>query len=122
MLKKRIIPVLLLKDGWIVQSKGFLKHQKIGNPMIAAKRLSEWGSDELIFLDISQNSKYDLNRDDQGYSNNRSFLDIIEEVSKSTFMPFTIGGKIRSISDIEKRLKLGADKISINTCAFEKKN
>ena len=40
--------------------------------MIAAKRLSEWGSDELIFLDISQNSKYDLNRDDQGYSNNRS--------------------------------------------------
>ena len=54
--------------------------------MIAAKRLSEWGSDELIFLDISQNSKYDLNRDDQGYSNNRSFLDIIEEVSKSTFI------------------------------------
>ncbi|MDA9882910.1 imidazole glycerol phosphate synthase cyclase subunit [Flavobacteriaceae bacterium] len=119
MLKKRIIPILLLKDGWIVQSKGFNKHQNIGNPMTSAIRLSEWGSDELFFLDISRNENYDLKRDDQGYSNHKSFLEIIAEVSKHTFMPFTIGGKIKSISDIEKRLALGADKISINTIAFE---
>ena len=118
MLKKRIIPILLLKDGWIVQSKGFKKHQNIGNPMTSAIRLSEWGSDELFFIDISRDDKYDLRRDDQGYKNNKSFLDIIKEVSKHTFMPFTIGGKIRSINDIEIRLKMGADKISINTVAF----
>ena len=122
MLKKRVIPILLLKDGWIVQSKGFKKHQNIGNPMTSAIRLSEWGSDELFFLDISRDDKYDLKRDDQGYTNHKSFLEIVEEVSKHTFMPFTIGGKIKSIKDIQKRLELGADKISINTIAFEKQN
>ena len=118
MKKNRLIPVLLLKDGWLVQSKGFSKYQNLGNPVTAVKRLSEWASDELIYLDISTEDNYDTRRNDQGYENRGSFLDIIEDVSKVTFMPITVGGKIRTLKDIEKRLSVGADKISINTMAI----
>jgi imidazole glycerol-phosphate synthase subunit HisF len=118
MKKNRLIPVLLLKDGWLVQSKGFSKYQNLGNPVEAVKRLSEWASDELIYLDISTGNSYDTRRNDQGYENRGSFLDIIKDVSKVTFMPITVGGKIRTLSDIEKRLSVGADKISINTMAI----
>jgi imidazole glycerol-phosphate synthase subunit HisF len=117
MKKNRLIPVLLLKDGWLVQSKGFSKYQNLGNPVTAVKRLSEWGSDELIYLDISSGDRYDTRRDDQGYGNRGSFLDIIADVSRVTFMPMTVGGRIRTLGDVEARLSLGADKISINTMA-----
>lgn len=120
MKKNRVIPVLLLKNGWLVQSRGFVRHQNLGNPIDAVKRLSKWASDELIYLDISRDDIYDINRDDQGYDNINSFLGIIEAVSKEVFMPMTIGGKIKSLHDIEKRLLLGADKISINTEAYKK--
>ena len=118
MKKKRLIPVLLLKNGWLVQSRKFSRHQNLGNPMMAVRRLSQWASDELIYLDITRDDKYDMGRDDQGYKNNQSFLDIIEEVSCETFMPITIGGKIETLNDIEKRLKIGADKVAINTAAY----
>lgn len=117
MKKNRLIPVLLLKDGWLVQSKGFSKFQNLGNPVAAVKRLSEWGADELIYLDISKDEVYDLRRNDIKNPNRDNILDILEDVSKVTFMPITIGGKIRSLTDIEARLKRGADKISINTQA-----
>ena len=119
MKKKRLIPVLLLRNGWLVQSKGFSRYQNLGNPTSAVKRLSEWASDELIYLDISREENYDLRRDDLGHPNRRSFLEIIEDVSKVTFMPITVGGRIRSLEDIEKRLASGADKIAINTIAVE---
>ena len=119
MKKKRVIPVLLLKNGWLVQSKGFKRHQNLGNPITAVKRLSEWASDEIIYLDISREEKYDLRRDDLGNPNKRIFLGIIEEVSKVTFMPITVGGRIRTIDDMRKRFSVGADKISINTAALE---
>ncbi len=122
MKKKRLIPVLLLKNGWLVQSRKFSRHQNLGNPMMAVRRLSQWASDELIYLDITRNDKYDMGRDDQGYKNNQSFLEIIEEVSRETFMPITIGGKIETLNDIEKRLKIGADKVAINTAAYTKKD
>lgn len=118
MKKNRLIPVLLLKNGWLVQSKEFKRYQNLGNPITAVKRLSEWGSDELIYLDISKDDIYDMRRDDQGYPNRQTFLEIIEDVSKVTFMPITVGGKIRTLKDIEKYLSLGADKISINTAAL----
>jgi imidazole glycerol-phosphate synthase subunit HisF len=119
MKKNRLIPVLLLKNGWLVQSKGFSRYQNLGNPVTAVKRLSEWASDELIYLDISTNDHYDMRRDDQGYKNNNSFLDIIQDVSRVTFMPITVGGRIRTIKDIEVRLSMGADKVSLNTMAVK---
>lgn len=122
MKKNRLIPVLLLKNGWLVQSKGFSKYQNLGNPVQAVKRLSEWASDELVYLDISSDETYDMRRDDQGYENRQSFLEIIEDVSKVTFMPITVGGKIRTLKDIEARLAVGADKVSINTMALRDPN
>lgn len=118
MKKNRLIPLLLLKNGWLVQSKEFHRYQNLGNPITAVKRLSEWGSDELIFLDISKDEIYDTRRDDQGYPNRGTFLEIIQDVSKVTFMPMTVGGKIGSLQDIEKYLSAGADKVSINTKAL----
>ncbi|MGI0482881.1 imidazole glycerol phosphate synthase subunit HisF [Geminocystis sp. CENA526] len=119
MIKNRLIPVLLLKDGWLVQSKGFSRFQKLGNPIVAVKRLSEWAADELIYLDISREEEYDLARDDLKHPNRQNFLDIIEDVSTFAFMPITVGGKIKTLNDIEIRLKKGADKVAINTRAVE---
>jgi len=118
MKKRRLIPVLLLKNGWLVQSRGFKRYQNLGNPIMAVKRISEWGSDEVIYLDISKDENYDLRRNDQNYPNRRTFLEIIEDVAKVTFMPLAVGGKIGCLEDIEKRLKLGADKITINSKAI----
>ena len=111
--------MVLLKDGWVVQSKNFSQYYNLGNPITTVKRLSEWASDELIYLDISRDTKYDIKRDDQNYPNRKSFLEIIQDISKVAHMPLTIGGKIKSIDDIKKRLKLGADKVSINTHGFK---
>jgi cyclase len=122
MKKKRLIPILLLKNGWLVQSKGFKYHQNLGNPVSAVKRLSEWASDELIYLDISRDDHYDMRRDDLNHPNRQDFFQIIQDVSKITFMPMTVGGKIRSLADIEKRLKLGADKVAINSQALSDKS
>jgi cyclase len=119
MKKKRLIPVLLLRDGFLVQSKLFKNYQNLGNPLISVKRLSEWGSDELIYLDISKEERYDQRRDDLRHPNHNNILSILEEVSKFSFMPTTFGGKIRTLQDIYDRLSRGADKISINTKPLE---
>ena len=78
MVKKRLIPVLLLKNGWLVQSKGFKEYKNLGNPTTAVKRLSEWAADELIYLDISTDDVYDIKREDQGYPNRKNLLEIIK--------------------------------------------
>tara|TARA_B100000795_G_scaffold105982_1_gene78222 strand:+ start:13425 stop:14234 length:810 start_codon:yes stop_codon:yes gene_type:complete len=122
MKKKRLIPVVLLRNGWIVQSKGFHEYQNLGNPVSTIQRLSEWASDEIIFLDISTSDQYDMRRDDQGYNNRENFIDILKDISSATFMPLTVGGKIRTMNDIEERLLNGADKICLNTMAFTNPN
>lgn len=119
MKKKRLIPILLLKNGFLVQSKGFCRYQNIGNPITAVRRLSDWASDELVYLDITRDDAYDIHREDLRYPNRNNIIDILRDVSKECYMPITVGGKIRSLSDIEIRLKSGADKISINTKALE---
>ena len=119
MKKRRLIPVILLKNGYLVQSKNFKFYQNIGNPIQAVKRLSQWGSDELIYLDISKDDRYDIERDDLNYKNTTNILEIIKKVSKVTFMPITVGGKIKKLIDAEKRLSIGADKISVNSAAIE---
>ena len=62
MKKNRLIPIVLLKNGWLVQSRGFSEYQNLGNPTNAVRRISEWGSDELIYLDITEyhNISYEL--------------------------------------------------------------
>lgn len=122
MKKNRLIPVLLLKNGWLVQSKGFREYKNLGDPITAVKRLSEWASDELIYLDISKDDVYDRNREEHGHPNRKDFYEIIKDVAATTFMPLSVGGKINTLKDIEKRLKLGADKITINSIVLENPN
>lgn len=119
MLKRRLIPVLFLKNGLIVRSERFSYHQNLGNPLAEVKRYSDWNVDELIYIDISREKYYDLRRDDLKVSNRTDIISIIKDVSKVSFMPLTFGGGIRTISDIRDRLYAGADKITINTIAIE---
>lgn len=119
MLKHRLIPVLLLKDGLLVRSESFKIHQIIGNPVHEVQRFNEWNVDELIYLDISREQNYDLRRDDAKIKNLDDPLTILDEVSKTCFMPLTWGGGIRTLDDIRMRISRGADKITLNTAAFQ---
>lgn len=119
MLKKRIIPVLLLRNGYIVQSRNFNRYQLLGTPSTAVERLTHWNADELIYLDISQESYYDLKRNDLNYPEFSEIADIIRLVATRCFMPLTFGGKIRQMNDVHMRITSGADKVTLNTIAFD---
>jgi cyclase len=122
MLKTRLIPVLFLKHGWLVRSERFLVHQNLGNPVTQVERYNAWDVDELIYIDITPDNKYDTGRDDlggYGFKNPHSILDIVSLVSKKCFAPLTVGGRIRTLEDIRQRLASGADKVTINTRALE---
>lgn len=120
MLKIRIIPVLYIKNGLIVRSEGFSYHQNIGNILDEANRYNDWDVDELIYIDISRNKEYDLRRDDLKVKSYSTIEEIIIKISKVCFMPLSFGGGIRTIEDVDMRIKNGADKIIINTAAFSR--
>lgn len=108
MLKKRIIPILLLKNGRCVKGKQFKDYRDTGAPVTAAKIYDAQRVDELVFLDIMASlEKRDV------------LLNIVTETAKECFMPLTVGGGIKSIDDIKIVLTAGADKVSINTAAVE---
>jgi imidazole glycerol-phosphate synthase subunit HisF len=111
MLKIRLIPILLLKNGRMVKTIQFDKLRDVGNPVTAAKIYNAQSADELIFLDILA-SKEDR----------RALINIIDRVTEECFMPFAVGGGVRSLDDIKMLQKAGADKISINTAAVEHPN
>lgn len=106
MLKVRIIPCLDVDKGRVVKGINFLNLIDAGDPVECAKRYSEEGADELVFLDITASS-----------DSRETMIETIKEVSKVTFIPFTVGGGIRTVFDMEKILKAGSDKVSINTSA-----
>lgn len=119
MLKTRLIPVLLLKNGVLVRSEGFNIHQVIGNPIHEVERFNEWNVDELLYVDISRDDEYDLRRNDSKVTELTDPLQILERVSKTCFMPLTWGGRIRSVEHMRERFSRGADKITINSAAIE---
>lgn len=113
---KRLIPVLLLKNGLIVRSQFFRVHQSIGNPMHTVRRLSNWNVDELILLDISTEDHHDLRRDDlQVQYQASNLLGLLPEIAKLCFMPLAVGGGIRSIEAMHDRFSAGADKCVVNS-------
>jgi imidazole glycerol-phosphate synthase subunit HisF len=118
MLKNRLIPVLFLKNGFLVRSEKFSYHQNLGNPVSQVERFNLWNVDELIYINISETDTYDRGREDTGIDNPESIYDIITMVAKKCFMPLTFGGRIRNVEDIRKRLSLGADKVTINSQAI----
>lgn len=107
MLTKRIIPCLDVHDGRVVKGINFVNLQDAGDPVEQARFYNNSGADELVFLDITATS-----------DNRRSMYDVVERTAESVFIPFTVGGGIRSVADMKAMLDRGADKISVNSSAI----
>lgn len=106
MLKKRIIPCLDVKDGRVVKGVNFVNLTDVGDPVDAARAYYEAGCDELVFLDITATHE---ERD--------TTVEMVRHVADQVFIPFTVGGGIRSVEDMNKMLKAGADKVAVNSSA-----
>lgn len=105
-LAKRIIPCLDVDKGRVVKGVRFVELRDAGNPVEIAQRYNDAGADELTFLDITASSD---ERD--------TIIHVVEEVASQVFIPLTVGGGIRNVSDIRRMLNAGADKVGINTAA-----
>ena len=108
MLAKRIIPCLDVKDKKVVKGVNFINLQIEGDPVELASKYSEQGADELVFLDITATLE-----------SRNNVVDLVEQVAKKVFIPFTVGGGVRKINDINQLLNAGADKVSINSAALK---
>lgn len=106
MLAKRIIPCLDVHAGRVVKGVNFVNLRDAGDPVEVARRYEEAGADELVFLDITASHE---DRD--------IILDVVQRVAEECFMPFTVGGGIRTIEDVTRLVQAGAEKVSINTAA-----
>ncbi|NPA13892.1 MAG: imidazole glycerol phosphate synthase subunit HisF [Aquificae bacterium] len=111
MLAKRIIPCLDVDKGRVVKGIKFKQLRDAGDPVEVAKAYEEQGADELVFLDITASAE-----------DRKIMLDVVKRVAETVFMPFTVGGGIRTLDDIRKLLESGADKVSINTAAVKNPN
>ena len=108
MYAKRIIPCLDLKNGRVVKGTNFVNLRDAGDPVEAAIEYDRQGADELVLLDITASS------DARGI-----MLDIVSRVANSIFIPFTVGGGIRTVEDFTALLRAGADKVSVNSAALK---
>ncbi len=106
MLKVRLIPSLLLRDGRCVKGKGFGDYRDVGHPVTAAKVYEAQGADELLFLDIEASAD---NRD--------TLLEVVTDTATQCFMPLAVGGGVRTVEDIRRLLGSGADKVTVNSAA-----
>ncbi|MGI6208538.1 MAG: imidazole glycerol phosphate synthase subunit HisF [Anaerolineae bacterium] len=106
MLAKRIIPCLDVKDGRVVKGVNFLNLRDAGDPVEQAAAYSEMGADEIVFLDITAS-----------HERRGTVVDMVQKVAEAVFIPFAVGGGIRTVEDMRRILGAGADKISINSSA-----
>jgi len=109
MLTKRIIPCLDIKNGRTVKGINFVNLIDAGNPVELAKQYAEKGADELVFLDISATLE-----------ERKTTLDMVLHVAEQVNIPFTVGGGISSVEDVDALLKCGADKVSVNSSAVKR--
>ncbi len=108
MLTKRIIPCLDIKNGRTVKGVNFVDLKDAGDPVELARKYSEKGADELVFLDISATEE-----------RRKTLVNLVRNVAKAINIPFTVGGGISSVADVDVLLRNGADKISINSSAIK---
>jgi cyclase len=109
MLTKRIIPCLDVKDNKVVKGIRFLNLRDAGDPVELGARYSNEGADELVFLDITATIR-----------SRKTIVELVEKVAENVFIPFTVGGGIQTVEQIDKLLRSGADKVSVNTAAVGK--
>ncbi len=107
MLAKRIIPCLDVKDGKTVKGVNFVNFRDAGDPVALGKKYSEEGADELVYLDITAS-----------HEGRKTFVDLVTRVAQNINIPFTVGGGIGSVADVETLLNAGADKVSVNSSAL----
>lgn len=107
MYTKRIIPCLDVKDGRVVKGVNFVNLIDAGDPVMVAKAYDAAGADEVVFLDITASS-----------DNRKTVVDMVRRVAENVFIPFTVGGGIRTVEDFRLLLREGADKISVNSAAI----
>ena len=107
MLAKRIIPCLDIKNGETVKGVNFLDVKEVGNPVEMAIKYSEQGADELVFLDISATEE-----------RRKTLIPLVRDIAKHINIPFTVGGGINALENVEELLKNGADKITINSASL----
>ena len=107
MFTKRIIPCLDVNNGRVVKGVNFVNLQDAGDPVEIAKAYDKAGADEVVFLDITASS-----------DNRSTVVDMVRKVAANVFIPFTVGGGIRTVDDFKMLLREGADKISINSSAI----
>ncbi|MCM1566212.1 MAG: imidazole glycerol phosphate synthase subunit HisF [Dehalobacter sp.] len=108
MLAKRIIPCLDVHDGRVVKGTNFIHLRDAGDPVELASLYDREGADELVFLDISASAE-----------GRETMVDVVRRTAEKVFIPFTIGGGLRTIEDIRRMLRAGADKVSLNTAAVQ---
>src|SRR5438270_13366798 len=109
MLARRIIPCLDVKEGRVVKGVNFLQLRDSGDPVELARRYDAMGADELVFLDITaSHERRDL------------IYDMAAQVAEQVFIPFTVGGGIRTAEDFRRILVAGADKVAVNTAAVNR--
>lgn len=108
MLAKRLIPCLDVKEGRVVKGINFVNLRDAGDPVEQAQIYDQEGADELVFLDISAT-----------HEGRATMLDVVRRVADSTFIPFTVGGGIRTVEDMRETLLAGADRISVNSAAVK---
>ncbi|ROI13355.1 imidazole glycerol phosphate synthase subunit HisF [Epilithonimonas hominis] len=111
MLAKRIIPCLDIKSGETVKGVNFLDLKEVGNPVEMAIKYSDQGADELVFLDISATEE-----------RRKTLIPLVREIARHINIPFTVGGGINALENVEELLKNGADKITINSAAISNPN
>ncbi len=109
MFTKRIIPCLDVHNGRVVKGVNFVDLVDAGDPVAIAKAYDEAGADEIVFLDITASS-----------DNRNTVVDMVRQVAANVFIPFTVGGGIRTVDDFKALLREGADKISINSSAINR--
>lgn len=107
MLAKRIIPCLDVKDGQTVKGVNFVNFRDAGDPVALGERYSQEGADELVYLDITAS-----------HEGRKTFVNLVSRVAERVNIPFTVGGGINAVDDVEKLLNAGADKVSINSAAL----
>lgn len=108
MLAKRIIPCLDIKDGQTVKGTNFVNLRQAGDPVELGRMYSEQGADELVYLDITAS-----------FEGRKTFTDLVKRVAANLSIPFTVGGGIHELADVERLLNAGADKVSINSSAIK---